>query len=76
MKLSVKVWITLNSIGDFAILLSEKDEQPGGPESERIEPQAKDILAMALASLETFFLPLLAIAGVIALVAFLLALRP
>ena len=51
-------------------------EEPDGELSKAPKLGLRDLLALAVAAIETFLLPLLAIAVVIALIAILLKLRP
>ncbi|MDA4127073.1 MAG: hypothetical protein OK452_07700 [Thaumarchaeota archaeon] len=58
-------------------LAPKKDEEkPDDGSSEVPKMGLRDLLALAVAALETFLLPLLAIAVVIALIAILLKVRP
>ncbi len=57
-------------------LLDEEKEKPDGDGSEAPRLGLRDILALAVAAVETFLLPLLAIAVVIVLIAVLLRIRP
>lgn len=54
----------------------KEEEKPDDGGSEVPKVGLRDLLALAVAALETFLLPLLAIAVVIALIAILLKVRP